>query len=188
MTDQERYGRTLGLNGGIDKRFFFWMANASLNGSHSWNRFYVMMNNEATPVTNRSANVMAKLTVSPITLMSVEMSSAVMFNWQDRKMISTEKTAFRNYSHKLSSYFFPGKWQIGWKMEYAHSNDERQSKNLFGDASVLYRSKSLDVGVYLNNVFGTYEQRRRTITDLAEYYTVTYMRPRELMLKVSFNL
>lgn len=77
---------------------------------------------------------------------------------------------------------------LGWKMEYAYSNDERQSKNLFSDVSVLYRTKSLDVGIYLNNIFGTHEQRRRTITDLAEYYSVTYMRPRELMLKVSFNL
>lgn len=188
LTDLTRYSRSLGVNGGIDKRFFFWMANASLNGSHSWNRFYVMMNNEVTPVTNRSAYIMAKLSVSPVTLMSVELGSTVMFSWQDRKMVTTKQTSFRNYSHKMSVFLFPGKWQIGWKTEYAHSNDKRQSKNLFSDVSVLYRTKSLDAGIYLNNIFGTHEQRRRTITDLAEYYSVTYMRPRELMLKVSFNL
>lgn len=188
LTDKTRYSRSLGVNGGIDKRFFFWMANASLNGSHSWNRFYVMMNNEVTPVTNRSAYIMAKLSVIPVTLMSVELGSTVMFSWQDRKMVTTEQTSFRNYSHRMSVYFFPGKWQIGWKTEYAHSNDKRQSENLFSDVSVLYRTKSLDAGIYLNNIFGTHEQRRRTITDLAEYYSVTYMRPRELMLKVSFNL
>ena len=188
LTDKTRYSRSLGVNGGIDKRFFFWMANASLNGSHSWNRFYVMMNNEVTPVTNRSAYIMAKLSVSPVTLMSVELGSTVMFSWQDRKMVTTKQTSFRNYSHKMSVFLFPGKWQIGWKTEYAHSNDKRQSKNLFSDVSVLYRTKSLDAGIYLNNIFGTHEQRRRTITDLAEYYSVTYMRPRELMLKVSFNL
>ncbi len=188
LTDKMEHSWNYSVNGGIDKRFFFWMVNMSLNGSHSWNRFYVMRGDEVTPVMNRTANLSAKLTVSPVTLMSIEASSQVMFNWQDRKMTHAEQTSFRNYSHHLSVYFFPGKWQIGWKAEYAHSNDKTQSKNLFSDASVMYRTKTIDIGAYLNNIFGSHELRRRTITDLAEYYSITYMRPREIMLKVSFNL
>jgi hypothetical protein len=120
--------------------------------------------------------------------MSIELNSSVMFSWQDRKMVSSGDTSFRNYTHQASIYFFPGKWQLGWKTEYSHGSDERQSSNLFSDASVMYRTKAFDAGIYLNNIFGSYELRRRSVNELAEYYTVTYQRPRELMVKVSFNL
>ena len=188
LTNETRHSRNYSVNGGIGKRFFFWMANASLSGSYGWNRFYVLLNQQATPMLNRSANVNGKLSVSPVTLMSIELNSSVMFSWQDRKMVSSGDTSFRNYTHQASIYFFPGKWQLGWKTEYSHGSDERQSSNLFSDASVMYRTKAFDAGIYLNNIFGSYELRRRSVNELAEYYTVTYQRPRELMVKVSFNL
>lgn len=188
LTGRMQHTQNYGLNASVSKRFFFWMANVSLSGSHSWNHFNVMLGDEVSPVTNRSANVSGSISVNPITLMSAELSSSLMMSWQDRKMVASGQTSFRNYSHRASIFFFPGKWQLGLKAEYAHSTDKRQSSNFFGDASVVYRTKTFDAGIYLNNIFGTYEQRRRTITELAEFYRVTYMRPRELMVKVSFNL
>ena len=187
QTGETRTSRSLSLNGGIEKRFFFWMANASISGGHTWNRFYTMMNDEVVPVTNRAANISGKLSLSPVALISIEMNSSVAFSWQQRQAASKD-VSFRNYSHNLSVFFFPGKWQIGWKAEYAYGSDKMQTKNLYSDASVQYRTNSFDAGIYLNNIFSTYEQRRRTITQLAEYYSVTYMRPRELLFKLSFNL
>ena len=166
----------------------FWMTNVSLYGGQTWNRFSVMLGDEVSPVTNRSTNLSGSINVNPIKFMSAELGSSITMNWQDRMMIASGQTSFRNYSHRVRLFFFSGHWQLSLKTEYAYSNDERQSTNLFGDASVMFRTKKLDAVVSLNNIFGTYEQRRRTITELAEYYSIRYMRPRELLFKMSFNL
>ena len=49
----------------------------------------------------------------------------------------------------------PGNWQIEWTNEMYHSNDHSVSFTYFSDIQVSYRTKKWEVGIQMNNIFGT---------------------------------
>lgn len=194
MYSREKTGMTqhtsnYSLNANIGKRFLWWMANIKFNSSYSWRNYQVLSGDALIPLQNQSANVSLNMSVSPVMIFSAELSSAVNYTRRENRNMTDahDSQSYLNYRHALKLFFFPGMWQIGWNTECTHSNDKSMSFNLFSDVSVLYRSKTYDIGIYLNNIFGNSERRNRYVDMTGEFYTVSYLRPREIMAKVSFN-
>lgn len=176
------------LNASLSKRFLWWMANAKLSATYGWNNYKVLQNDVLLPLQNRNASTSLSLSVSPVMIFSADLSTAVNYTQKQNRVSSTVgKESFLNFSHAVKLFLMPGKWQIAWNTECTHSNDKSMSFNLFSDVSVLYRTKTYDIGIYLNNIFGNSERRNRYVDMIGEFFTVSYLRPREMMAKVSFN-
>ncbi len=175
---------------GLGKRFLWWMANLKMNGSYGWRNYQVMRGETLLPLQNHSANASMSLSVSPVISFSAELNTAVSYTQRQNRntMGDNDSQSYLNYRHALKLFFLPGKWQLSWNFDCTHSNDESMSFNLFSDVSVIYRTKTYDAGLYMYNIFGNSERRNRYIDVTGDFYTISYLRPREILLKVSFNI
>ena len=81
----------------------------------------------------------------------------------------------------------PGRFQIEWNNEIYHSNDESVSFTYFADLAIYYRTKRYEIGLACINILGKNNYERRQISDIQQIYTVTRLRPREVLLKMEFN-
>ena len=187
-TDIFQHTRNYSVSGIIQKNFSFWMSSFTLRGGSSLFKFHTLRGGKPMPFENKSENLMVELKGSPITLVSVELMSHIMWSHQDKNLVSRDLSSFRNYQHSASLYFLPGRWQINCKLSYNHSNDPSQKNSFVGDAYAMYRRKAYDIGLYLNNIFGQRERQTRTITETGEFYNISYLRSREILVKVGFNL
>lgn len=188
MTSIKKNSRHCQIYGGLSKRFTFWLAQLSLSASHSWRHFYFLKESQPEPACNRNTALNIDLSLRPFMTFSVSMGTSAMFNVQDKKLSASGVSSFNNYDHSLNLFFMPGRWQLNWKASLAHSTDKTQKSSFRSDASVMYRTKSFDVGLYLYNMFGSHEYHQRTVTEYGEFYMVSYLRPTELIEKYSFNL
>lgn len=90
----------------------------------------------------------------------------------------------RYFNHVIKVYVMPGKWLLEWDGELYHSNDGTVSSSFFSDLSVSYKTKTMEVGLTCGNIFGRQAFERRYVTDLQRIYTVSRLRPREMLLKL----
>ena len=69
-----------------------------------------------------------------------------------------------------------------------HSNDHSVSFTYFSDIQVSYRTKKWEVGIQMNNIFGTREYERHYISSYYTCYVISHLRPREILCKVSYDM
>lgn len=188
MTSIKKNSRHYQIYGSLSKHFSFLMTQLSLSASHSWRHFYFLKESQPEPACNRNTSLNMDLSFRPLTTFSVSVGTSAMFNEQDKKLSASSVSSFNNYNHSLSLFFMPDRWQLNWKASCSYSTDKTQKSSLRSDASVMYRTKSFDIGLYLNNVFGSHEYHLRTVTEYGEFYRVSYLRPTEIIAKCSFNL
>ena len=93
-----------------------------------------------------------------------------------------------NFIHEVKVFVLPGKWQMEIDNEFYHSNDHSVKFCHFADVAVSYRTKTYEVGLWLNNIMGSDKYERRYTTTTQNVYSVTKLRPRELMARVYFNI
>ena len=60
--------------------------------------------------------------------------------------------------------------------------------NYFCDLSLSYRANRWKITLSANNVIGAAEYRQRVVSSTLQSYTLTYLRPREFLLKFSIDL
>ena len=77
---------------------------------------------------------------------------------------------------------------LSWNNELYHSSEEGFGLNYFCDLSLSYRTNRWEITLSANNVIGTGEYRQRVVSSTLQSYTLTYLRPREFLLKFSIDL
>lgn len=188
LSKQTQLAKTYGIRWAISKQIPFWMLSTTMEGVCSWNNFYVMHASTVSPICNNYKRIAAKIRMNPSILFSVEMLTSVNFFHQGGNQLSFNKTSFCNYTEKVNLFFLPGKWQIGWVMQYDGSNDSMQTHHLFCDVSLSYRTKRNSIGLFLNNIFNCKDIKKRQFNEQGESFCITYLRPCELMIKTFFKL
>ena len=112
--------------------------------------------------------------------------------WMYSKQINKEENflsgdALNAFTHQLKIFLLPGNWQVEWKNEWYHSNDESVSFNYFADLNVSYRTKTYEIGMFARNIIGNKTYERKYTSTYQQMYSITQLRPREVMAKVMFN-
>ena len=74
------------------------------------------------------------------------------------------------------------------KNELFHTSDKRFGTNYFLDLALSYKIKRWELSLTANNIIGTSEFERRTLGNTIENYSVTRLRPREILIKWSVDL
>ena len=186
QTGQKATGNSYQLRGDVSKRFAWWSANCRLSAGQSWDDSGYLLDGEKLRQHSRNTNLGVHLSLSPVLLFSLDAHSSM--NYTHRKLGDGSTQPYTNFLHYLSLNLFPGKWKLNWSFNYQHSSDESVSNYVFSNASARYVTKAFDLEIVFDNIFGIHEDRRHFITPLAEIYTVTRLRPRQLIAKVSFNI
>ena len=61
-------------------------------------------------------------------------------------------------------------------------------RDSFSDASITYSKKRYEISLRVSNLFGTKKYEYHQLSDSYMYYAVNYLRPREILLNIAFNL
>lgn len=177
------------LAGDISKSFGLGKLTLDLGGDASWNSYKMLFDKELTPCMVNRYSAFFDFAIMPIPLFSIEEKSTWHYSKQKyNDYPSLNRAGLSYFQHDLRIFFMPGNWQIEWKNELYHSNDESVNTAVFSDLSVSYRTKKYEIGAILNNIFGTREYKRQYISDYYILYSVNQLRPREILCKVAFNL
>ena len=126
----------------------------------------------------------------PIKALAVEGKSNVYFYKQTNltnQSLSSGRTV--DWKHFLKLHIFPAKgWMMSIKNELFHTSDKRFGTNYFLDLALSYKIKQWELSLTANNIIGTSEFERRTLGNTIENYSVTRLRPREILIKWSVDL
>lgn len=129
------------------------------------------------------------IALTPLKNVSIEEKSQYLYSGQ---LLSDqnydEGTSMKSYFHSLTVSYMPGKWQIEFSNEIYHSNDQSVGFNYFSDAQLSYREKKYEIDLRLNNIWGRKEFRRHYFNAYSTSSLISVLRPREIILKVSFDL
>ena len=74
------------------------------------------------------------------------------------------------------------------KNELFHTNDKSIGTNYFLDFAISYKVKQWELSLAANNIIGTSEFERRILGNTIESYSITRLRPREILVKWSVDL
>lgn len=117
------------------------------------------------------------------------------FQWCTMEGKSAMRTSSRNrsgritdWSHFLDFHLSSGSgWIFSIDNELYHSSDRGFGLNYFCDLSLGYRKDRWEISLLANNIAGTSEYRHVSVTATTQSYTLTYLRPREILLEFSIG-
>lgn len=188
-TDMRSDARFLMTTLQLSKSFHWHHLSISLRSNYTQSDYNMLLIDDITPFRLRSASSTLSFSLQPTRWFSVDYSSDLGCSQQTNRSENGQSSpSLISFTHQMKLFFMPGKWQIEWDHELYHGNNEATSTNYFMDLSASYRKKHYEIGVTMNNIIGTktYEQHYYTINQQIHQYN--RLRPRELMLHVSFDL
>ena len=109
------------------------------------------------------------------------------FNISKQKSVGRE-TVYRHFFHSLDLYLQPGHWQLAVKNECRHSPDGSEKFSFFSDAALSYKTQKYELKVTCNNLLGTNKREYRSLSITGSSYSITELRPREVLASVTFNI
>lgn len=187
-TDLHDHGDSWTITGNISKAFGWAKMKINATNRCSWNNYHLLMGEQLIPYQMRSMTSSIGFSLKPNKFMAIEEES----EWMYSKQINKEENflsgdALNAFTHQLKIFLLPGNWQVEWKNEWYHSNDESVSFNYFADLNVSYRTKTYEIGMFARNIIGNKTYERKYTSTYQQMYSITQLRPREVMAKVMFN-
>lgn len=93
------------------------------------------------------------------------------------------------WRHELGMFFYIGeKIMLSCKNQLLHTNDPALGTNWFVDMAASYRTNHSELTFTVSNIIGRNHIERIRLHDTFQTYTAYQLRPREVMLKWSFDL
>lgn len=174
------------LNGRISKGIGWGLLSLSLSGSHRYLSHDLLTAGGLTPFSSRSSSLTFKADYHPRRDISVEGQSTVHHSRLGMAQPS-EMSSITSYFHVLKVYYMLGQWELRWEGQYTHSSDRSVSRGLFADLSLAYRDKRYEVEVWCHNLWGADEYIRRSESAEYTFVSISRLRGREWLAKVSFT-
>ncbi len=163
---------TVGLGGGIHS-FDSQMLVSGQLAKNRMNLYHVAFDYSCKPLRGLSMQGKSKLTISQ--------RKEKTFPYNDSNVL--------NWSHALGLHFNPtGGWLFSWNNEIYHSNEKTFGVNCFCDFSVGYKAKRWELSLSAENLIGTSEYEQVTVSSTTRFYSMTRLRPREILCKISIDL
>lgn len=94
-----------------------------------------------------------------------------------------------DWSHSLGINFNPaGGWIFSLNNEIYHSNEKSFGVNFFCDISIGYKSKKWELSLVADNIIGNSVYEQVNVSSITRFYSMTRLRPREYLMKLSVDL
>lgn len=186
--DRHTNSTSVSFRASVSKGFYWADLLVRLSANHGWRNYYMLVSDEQLPFRTETTTLKADISVKPTRWLSASLASSFNRSRQiGRKDDSGSTSPLKFFEHRLRMYVMPGNWLVVWDNELYHSNDKTVSAIFFSDFSVSYKTKKMEAGLSINNIFGKQEFERRYITDTQKLYTMSRLRPCGIMAKVRFG-
>ena len=173
------------VGGGIGRSFRTMRTRLNLSCNYSWSNYDIMYQGAKTKSNMNGFDAGFSWSMRPWKI----------FNFEERmsfhisKQTSAGRSAvYRNFYHTLKMYLNPGSWQLSMSGECRHSPDGSEKFNFYSDAALSYKTQKYELGITCKNLMGTNKREYRSLSVTGSSYSVTELRPREILASVTFNL
>lgn len=127
--------------------------------------------------------------LKPVKGISVQGKSKMMICNRQGKTTPYNESGVIDWSHSLGVNFKPaGGWIFSLNNEIYHSNEKSFGVNCFCDISVGYKSKKWELSLVADNIIGNSVYEQVNVSSITRFYSMTRLRPREYLMKLSVDL
>jgi len=170
----------------LSKNFGWWKLFASFSGSYSQSRAKSLLSEEVVPYTTKNLSLAFNFSVQPCQYISVEGSEESLHSALSSKITQGVHTEY--YQSNLTLNIFPArKWSLKWSNHYLLSRKPVYSSTYFMDVSASYLWKRVEVELNINNVLDKQSFQQTTYSSMSESTTLSYFRPREMLIKTRMS-
>ena len=178
---------TYQLSGSMQKRFNWQKLSIGMNASYSWMNSELLVEKAKKPYGLKNCNLGVSCSLSPLSLLSLSGNCNYNRSVQDSPLSGNERiTSWLN--GKLELKVSVGQWYGSLKNEWQYSSENNVDMRWYADMQMGYRTKLLEVTVDVCNLLGYDKYESYTLLGNMQTYSVSRLRPRELMVRVAFNL
>lgn len=189
-TDKKQNIQTIGLSTRITKTFSWAKLLLGLGATYNITNYKLLLKDNIDKARMNIALINFNYSMRPIQELSVEGTSNINLHEQEnlthRDLSSGTVIDWR---HTFNFFVFPSKKiMFSLKNTLYHTNEEGIGLNYFLDMELRYKAKRWELALLTNNVIGTSRFERHTLGNTIENYSITKLRPREFLAKISFDL
>lgn len=175
------------VNSRVSKSFSWARTVVGLSWSASLSDYSYLSGNEVVDARTAEYAASADYSLRPARWMSVQGYSGVVISRRNDEGLAP--TGIRDWEHWLQLNFLPAKgWMVSWRNELYHSSERDFGVNWFSDLSVSYKADRWEISLIGSNILGTSQYERVRVSSTVQSYTLTHLRPREVLLKVCWDL
>lgn len=189
-TDHRSSTTTKGIASRISKTFGWAKTIIALNASYNISDYAMLVADQIADARMKATEISLDFSLRPIRIMAIEGKFSVRIDEQEN-LSASSMSAHRTIDkvHSLNIFLFPKRgWMLTAKNDLFDSSDTGIDLSYFCDLAISYKAKRWELSFAANNVFGLTEYERRMIGNTIESYSLTYLRPREFLVKWSFDI
>lgn len=178
-----------GLRTRLSKTFFWGRTTLGLNGSLQATDYAYLAGEEVRRGRVDGYTVSLDYALRPLAWLSVEgKSEAAVTCRKDLGGDAAPVSRVTDWSHYAHLHILPAaRWMLSWTNECYHSSRKSFGLNYFCDLSLSYRAPRWELSLFAGNLLGTSRYERISVSSALRSYTLTYLRPREFLLKLSLD-
>ena len=183
--NEENKSRNNNLQGTIGHSFRRMRTNITLRGMYGWRNSQILYNKVKRDCRNQNFTMAMDFSMRPCRIFNFEEHSSFSLS---RQTSVVSPVLYRSFAHQLDAFLTPGNFVIALKNECRHSADGSEKFSFFSDASLSYKAREYELRLLCNNLWGTNKRKYKSISMLGTSYSVSELRPREIIASVIFDL
>lgn len=188
-SDMESTSTVAMLSSRISKSFSWAKTIIGIGGSTSVNDYLYLTGETLNDGRAFSANLSIDYSLRPLAQLSLTGTSSVQYTQQENRSQKTSKYSTSNWIHNLQLHFFPmEKLMLTLSNDLFHSSEENFKTSYFCDFALSYSNSTWELTLSINNIIGTSKYETRMIGTITDSYSLTRLRPREFLAKLSIDL
>ena len=189
---QQASGRTYDANtylldGRISKSFSWCRTVIGLSGSALLSDYSYLSAGKVVDARTAGYTVSLDYSLRPARWMTMEGGS--LLEMTRRSVEGAAMAGVNDWEHRMQLNFLPAKrWMISLHNELYHSSEKDFGVNWFCDASVSYKADRWEVSLVGRNLAGISCYERIRVSSTLQSYTMTHLRPREMLVRFCLDL
>lgn len=188
-TEQRYHSDNFILDGRIAKNFFWASTTIGLGFGMNSLESQQLVEEELAHNRMNLYRVSFDYSLRPLKGLTIEGVSQMIINQRKEKTAPYYKSSLYHWSHSLGINYNPiGGWYTSLNNELYHSNEKSFGVNYFCDLFVGYKAKRWEMSLQAKNLIGKTKYEQVQINSATRFYTMTRLRPREIVIKMSVDL
>ncbi|MDN0054141.1 carboxypeptidase-like regulatory domain-containing protein [Bacteroides caecigallinarum] len=177
------------VDGRIAKNFFWANTTLGIGGGVNSSESQMLVSGVLAKNRMNVYNASLDYSLKPVKGISIQGKSKMMICNRQEKTAPYNESAVIDWSHSLGVNFNPaGGWIFSMNNEIYHSNEKSFGVNSFCDISVGYKSKKWELSLVADNIIGNSVYEQVNVSSITRFYSMTRLRPREYLMKLSVDL
>lgn len=177
------------VDGRIAKNFFWANTTIGLGGGVNSSESQMMVSGVLAKNRMNVYHASFDYSLKPVKGISIQGKSKMMICNRLEKTAPYNESGVIDWSHSLGINFNPaGGWIFSLNNEIYHSNEKSFGVNSFCDIFVGYKSKKWELSLVADNIIGNSVYEQVNVSSITRFYSMTRLRPREYLMKLSVDL